>query len=109
MALQLHGKYILITGATDGVVRAAALEAARQGAIVIAHGRSPEKGAQLIADLEGPHTADARHYLADFVRLDDVRRLAPSYGRRSPISMLSLAMLVSCHAIVVRRVATGMS
>lgn len=39
----LEGRVILITGASDGIGRALALECARKGAIVIAQGRSQEK------------------------------------------------------------------
>ena len=41
---------ILITGATDGLGRALAHELAAQGATLIVHGRSKEKGEKLISD-----------------------------------------------------------
>lgn len=43
-------KYIFITGATSGLGKAAALQLAAEGAVVIAASRNPEKGAKLLAD-----------------------------------------------------------
>ncbi len=68
---------ILVTGATDGLGKQVALELARQGALVLLHGRSEEK-------LEATQTeicaaipnARLESYCADFASLKQVRRLA---------------------------------
>jgi NAD(P)-dependent dehydrogenase (short-subunit alcohol dehydrogenase family) len=43
-------KHIFITGATSGLGKAAALQLASDGAVVIAASRNPQKGASLLAD-----------------------------------------------------------
>jgi NAD(P)-dependent dehydrogenase (short-subunit alcohol dehydrogenase family) len=67
----LTGKVVLITGATDGLGRALAREAARLGATVLVHGRSASRSAAVVDELPG-----ARSYGADLASLDDVRGLA---------------------------------
>ena len=72
----LRGKAMLITGATDGLGRAAALALARRGAIVLAHGRDPKKGAALVTALTNAGAQEARFYRADFASLAEVGALA---------------------------------
>lgn len=62
---------ILLTGATDGVGRALARELHARGIRLVAHGRSPDKLADLAAELPGIETARA-----DFARLADVEAMA---------------------------------
>jgi NAD(P)-dependent dehydrogenase (short-subunit alcohol dehydrogenase family) len=59
---------VLVTGATDGLGRAVASDLAAQGHTVLAHGRNPER----LADLDFA----ARTYHADYASLDEVRALA---------------------------------
>ncbi|WP_434966645.1 SDR family NAD(P)-dependent oxidoreductase [Janibacter indicus] len=61
---------IVITGASDGIGAAAGRQLAETGARLILVGRSPEKTSAVAA------ATGAEHYVADFARLDDVRRLA---------------------------------
>lgn len=61
---------IVITGASDGIGAAASRQLAETGARLIIVGRSPEKTSSVAA------ATGAEHYVADFARLDDVRRLA---------------------------------
>ena len=63
-------KTIVITGASDGVGAAAARQLADAGHRLFLVGRSPAKTAAVAKEL------DARHFVADFASLDDVRRLA---------------------------------
>jgi NAD(P)-dependent dehydrogenase (short-subunit alcohol dehydrogenase family) len=43
----------LVTGATSGIGRATALQLAREGWEVVVHGRNPERGAEVVAVIEG--------------------------------------------------------
>jgi len=61
----------LITGATDGLGRALAGRAYREGWDVLAHGRSDERLAQLAGELDGVRT-----FRADLASLADVAALA---------------------------------
>ena len=77
-ATQVKDKVIVITGASDGIGAAAAQLLKAQGAQVVIVGRSPQK-TKKIADL-----IDAPFYLADFTRLDDVRKLASELKKDFP-------------------------
>jgi hypothetical protein len=48
----LEGKVALVTGATSGIGKAAAVQLAAQGATVIVHGRDAARGAQVVAEIE---------------------------------------------------------
>lgn len=67
-------KTIVITGASDGIGAAAARRLVRNGHTVAVVGRSPDKTAAVAGEI------GAQHFLADFTRLDDVRRLAQELG-----------------------------
>lgn len=66
----LRGKTVVITGASSGIGAEAAGRLAELGATVAVVGRSPEKTAAVAQRIGG------RAHLADYGRLDDVRRLA---------------------------------
>lgn len=73
MAVQdqdLTGKTVVVTGASSGIGAAAAQRLAARGATVAVVGRSPERTAEVAAN------AGAQPFVADFARLDDVRKLA---------------------------------
>ena len=66
---------VLVTGATDGLGRALATRLASEGATVVAHARSEERGREALADLlDGP--ADVRLVVGDLSSLEAVRGLA---------------------------------
>ncbi len=67
---------VLITGATDGVGKAAATRLAASGARVLLHGRSADKGRNTLRDIQQETARGAEYYRADFASLDEVRRLA---------------------------------
>ena len=78
---ELHGKIVLVTGATDGLGRALAAELARSGATVLVHGRDPGRIADTIEEVTaaaGDPAAGgrARGYQADLSGLAGVRDLA---------------------------------
>src|SRR5690348_17318666 len=52
MAKELEGKTYLVTGGTEGIGKAAALEFARRGATLVLVARSREKGERVVSDLK---------------------------------------------------------
>jgi NAD(P)-dependent dehydrogenase (short-subunit alcohol dehydrogenase family) len=67
---------VLITGSTDGMGRALALETASRGAHVIVHGRNEERGMEVVRRIEEEGRGSARFLRADLASLDEVRGLA---------------------------------
>jgi NAD(P)-dependent dehydrogenase (short-subunit alcohol dehydrogenase family) len=77
-------KVCVITGATDGIGKAAAHALALQGAKLLIHGRDPDKGARAVAELKARSRNPAIEFLpADFGSLADVRRLAAALMERT--------------------------
>src|ERR1700742_4391775 len=79
MTTTLEGSTALVTGATAGIGRAVALQLAQLGAEVIVHGRSTERGARVVQDIQNAR-GKARFIAADLTDADDVRRLAAEAG-----------------------------
>ena len=71
-------KTIIVTGASDGIGLAGARRLQADGHTVVVVGRSPEK-TRAVADELGTD-----HFVADYSRLDDVRRLAGEIGSAYP-------------------------
>jgi NAD(P)-dependent dehydrogenase (short-subunit alcohol dehydrogenase family) len=68
---------ILITGATDGLGKAVAVELARAGATVLVHGRDDARGQTTLREIRAETGNDqTRWYRADLASLDEVRALA---------------------------------
>jgi NAD(P)-dependent dehydrogenase (short-subunit alcohol dehydrogenase family) len=66
---------VLVTGATDGLGRALSARLAGEGATVLAHARSEERGREMLGELlDGP--GDVRLVIGDLASLDAVRALA---------------------------------
>lgn len=79
MTNTLSGSTALVTGATAGIGRAIALQLAALGAEVVVHGRSAERGAKLVQEIENAG-GKARFIAADLGDADDVRHLAAEAG-----------------------------
>jgi NAD(P)-dependent dehydrogenase (short-subunit alcohol dehydrogenase family) len=73
----------LITGATNGIGKAAALAIARQGGRVVIAGRNPQKTEAIAAELRQTSGNPAVDFLvADLTSLAEVRRLAAEFTAR---------------------------
>jgi NAD(P)-dependent dehydrogenase (short-subunit alcohol dehydrogenase family) len=73
----MQGKVCLITGATNGIGKVAALELAKKGATVIVAGRDPQKTEQVVRDIrQAAGHERVYHALADLSLLSGVHALA---------------------------------
>ena len=75
----IAGKVCLVTGATNGIGRAAALALAQAGAEVVVGGRNPEKCAVVQDQLADETGRRPEALCCDFNSLADVRRAAKEY------------------------------
>jgi NAD(P)-dependent dehydrogenase (short-subunit alcohol dehydrogenase family) len=76
-AQAVKNQVILVTGATDGLGKQVARDLAAQGATVLLHGRSREKGEATLQEIrDATGNQKLMYYNADFSSLDAVRGLA---------------------------------
>jgi NAD(P)-dependent dehydrogenase (short-subunit alcohol dehydrogenase family) len=83
--MNMSGKICLVTGATNGIGKAAARALAQMGATVVIVGRDAQKAAQVteeIRTVSGNQNVD--WLLADLSSQQEVRRLADEFKRRYP-------------------------
>ena len=78
----LHGTTALITGSTDGVGRVVAKRLAEAGVHVLVHGRSRERGAGAVSEIEAAGGV-AEFLEADLSSLAQVRRLAETVRQKT--------------------------
>ncbi len=71
----MHGKTVVITGATSGIGRIAAQELAGMGARLVIIARDESRGAATLAALSGKRGGDHRMHYADLSRLTEIRNV----------------------------------
>lgn len=74
-------RVVLVTGSTGGLGREVARALAASGDHVVLHGRSEERGLELVAEIESAGRGSARLYLADLGSFTEVRALARAVQR----------------------------
>src|SRR6476659_1967763 len=79
-AAALSGHTALVTGATAGFGRATAVELARNGAEIVVHGRSADRGRDVVDEITAAN-GQARFISADLVTVEGARSLADQAGR----------------------------
>jgi NAD(P)-dependent dehydrogenase (short-subunit alcohol dehydrogenase family) len=81
----LDDRVVLVTGATDGLGRALAVDLAKAGATVLIHGRDPDRIADTVDQVRrAAGHASVRSYQADLADLAQVRALAEQVAEREP-------------------------
>lgn len=76
MGVSLEGRTALVTGSTDGLGREVARQLGALGAFVIVHGRSAERGEEVVRTIRATGEGDAEFYRADLASLAEVEALA---------------------------------
>lgn len=75
--MNLYGKTVLITGATDGLGKLVATHAAEAGATVMLHGRNWEKGKRVVEEIKSKTGyQNLFYYNADFSSLTEVKEMS---------------------------------
>lgn len=83
MAATMHGKIVMVTGATNGIGKETARALARMGATTIIVGRDAPKGARVVEEIrQDTGNAAVEFMLADLSLQADVRALAAQFQSR---------------------------
>jgi NAD(P)-dependent dehydrogenase (short-subunit alcohol dehydrogenase family) len=83
MTDDLKGKVFLVTGATEGIGKVAALEFAKRGAQVVLVGRNKEKSERVLSDLKREsQNEELELLLGDMSKLADVRAVAAAFVKK---------------------------
>jgi NAD(P)-dependent dehydrogenase (short-subunit alcohol dehydrogenase family) len=77
---EMDGKLVLITGATNGIGKVAALELAKKGATVVIVGRNPAKTSATVAELKDQsRNPNIEMIVADLSSMAEVRKVADAF------------------------------
>jgi len=82
--IDMNGKTALVTGSTSGLGAEVAMRLGAMGATVIVHGRSEERGRQVVDTINQAGPGRAIFYQADLGSLDAVRALANRVRAEQP-------------------------
>ena len=82
----MNGRTCLITGATDGIGKEAAIELAKKGCNLILIGRSKEKGEKVVEQIRkvAESHVDIDYFTADLMLMKEVSRVADEIIRKYP-------------------------
>ena len=77
----MHGKIVMVTGATAGIGKETARALQQMGAHVVIVGRNPQKTADVVAEIkaQNPSGGAVDGMLADLSSLANIRRLAEEF------------------------------
>ena len=81
---RIDGKICVVTGATSGVGYQAARQLAKGGAYLILVCRNKEKALRVQSELEREFGAKSDFFIADFLELAQVRRVAMEISKKYP-------------------------
>ncbi|MCW5849754.1 MAG: SDR family oxidoreductase [Anaerolineae bacterium] len=82
MSDSMHGKVVLVTGATAGIGEVTTRELARLGATVVGVARNPQKAAQVAQTIQAATGVQVNFLIADLSSLAQVRHLADEFKRK---------------------------
>ena len=82
----MNGRTCLITGATDGIGKEAAIELAKKGCNLILIGRSKEKGEKVVEQIRevADNYVDIDYFTADLMLMKEVSRIADQVSKKYP-------------------------
>ena len=82
----MRGLTCLITGATDGIGKEAAIELAKKGCNLILIGRNKEKGEKVVEQIRkvAENYVDIDYFTADLMLMKEVSRVADEVSRKYP-------------------------
>ena len=82
----MNGRTCLITGATDGIGKEAAIELAKKGCNLILIGRSKEKGEKVVEQIRevADNYVDIDYFTADLMLMKEVSRIAGQVSKKYP-------------------------
>ena len=82
----MNGRTCLITGATDGIGKEAAIELAKKGCNLILIGRNKEKGKKVTEEIRkiADNYVDVDYFTADLMLMKEVSRVADEVAKKYP-------------------------